>query len=220
MLIEKPDKAARSSLFLVLCIADSRLSPIHINSKIVTEKPMNTETLTIPEEGQVHRKKRSDAGKPHGPHKPRQACQITSQDNGTSLIALTGTHGTGKTLRVSTADLPDLMAFTDSGKHLHVVMDGHGKHPTLCIDGTNAQAWKHSEKQSDLVTAARFLVGETHGGRRIRFKDHNSFNLTRNNLEVLVPAIEETFTIDWEKAVAARQAKMQACSAHSQVVSR
>lgn len=180
---------------------------------------MNTDTLTTPEEGQARRKKRSDAGQPHGPRKPRQACQITSQDNGTSQIALTGTHGTGKTLRVSTADLPDLMAFTDSGRHLHAVDNGVNQ-IKVQIGGPNAQAWKHSENRSDLVTAARFLVGEAHGGRRIRFKDHNSFNLTRNNLEVLVPAIEQTFSIDWEKAVAARQAKMQACSAHSQAVSR
>lgn len=181
---------------------------------------MNTDTLTIPEEGQVHRKKRSDAGKPHGPHKPRQACKITPLDNGTSLIALTGTHGTGKTLRVSTEDLPDLMTFTDNGKHLHVVPSDSLGHVYARISGPNAQAWKHSENRNDLVTAARFLVGETHGGRSIRNKDHNSLNLTRDNLEVLVPAIEETFTIDWAKAVAARQAKMQACSAHSRAASR
>lgn len=157
------------------------------------------------------RKKRSDAGKPHGRLRPRKASPVTHMDNGTALIALTGRHGTGKHLRVSTADVPDLLAFTDNGKHLHAVpSDTHGT-VYVRVNGPNAQAWKHSANRGDLVTLARFLVGETHGGRCIRCKDHDPLNLTRDNLEVLVPAIEETFTIDWEKAVAARQAKMQEC---------
>lgn len=156
------------------------------------------------------RKKRSDAGKPQGPRTPRKASPITHIDNDTSLIALTGTHGTGKTLRVSTKDLADLMTFTDSGTRLSVIVNGNNQ-PILCTNGPNAKAWKRSTNPCDLVTVARFLTGETHGGRRIRFKDRNSFNLTRDNLEVLVPAIEQTFSIDWEKAVAARQAKMQSC---------
>lgn len=32
---------------------------------------------------------------------------------------------------------------------------------------------------------------------------------------MLVPAIEETFPIDWEKAVTDRQAKMKACQSHA-----
>lgn len=170
-----------------------------------------TSTLTETTAAQPARKKRCDAGKPHGPHKPRKASPVTRMDNGVSLIGLTGRHGTGKQLRVSTADLPDLLAFTDNGTRLQVVMDGTGKHPTLRLNGPNAQRWQHSENTRDLVTVARFLVGETHGGRRIRCKDHDPFNLTRDNLEVLVPAIEETFPIDWEKAVTDRQAKMQGC---------
>ncbi|GAN69717.1 hypothetical protein Abol_058_002 [Acetobacter orleanensis JCM 7639] len=102
------------------------------------------------------------------------------------------------------------MIFTDNGTRLHVIDNGSGQ-VKIQIGGRKAKAWKHSTNPSDLVTAARFLVGETHGGRRIRFKDRNAFNLTRDNLEVLVPAIEETFTIDWQKAVAARQTKMQSC---------
>ncbi|MFT9295800.1 MAG: hypothetical protein ABF544_08730 [Acetobacter orientalis] len=157
------------------------------------------------------RKKRSDAGKPKGPRKPRKASPITHMDNGTTLIALTGRHGTGKHLRVSTADLHDLLTFTDNGTRLSVIVNGEGTHSTLCTNGPNAQAWKHSSSPCDLVPVTRFLVGETHGGRRIRSKDHDPFNLTRDNLEVLVPAIEETFPIDWKKAVAARQTKMQSC---------
>ncbi|GEB84152.1 hypothetical protein AOR01nite_26290 [Acetobacter orleanensis] len=171
--------------------------------------------LTMKETPQMNapqntRKKRSDAGKPQGPRTPRKASPITHMDNGTALIALTGRHGTGRHLRVSKTDLPDLMIFTDNGTRLHVIDNGSGQ-VKIQIGGRKAKAWKHSTNPSDLVTAARFLVGETHGGRRIRFKDRNAFNLTRDNLEVLVPAIEETFTIDWQKAVAARQTKMQSC---------
>lgn len=139
---------------------------------------------------------------------------VTRMDNGTALIGLTGRHGTGKQLRVSTADLPDLLAFTDNGRRLHVVNNGAG-HIKVQIGGPNAQRWRQSENPNDLVTVARFLVGETHGGRHICCKDHNPFNLTRDNLEVLVRAKEETFTINWEKAVAARQTKMKACQSYA-----
>ncbi|MFT8307760.1 hypothetical protein [Acetobacter malorum] len=173
-----------------------------------------TSTLTETTAAQPARKKRCDAGKPHGPRKPRKDSPVTPMDNGVSLIGLTGRHGTDKHLRVSTADLPDLLVFTDNGRRLHVVNNGAG-HIKIQIGGPNAQRWRQSENTRDLVTVARFLVGETHGGRRICCKDHNPFNLTRDNLEVLVRAKEETFTIDWEKAVAARQAKMKACQSHA-----
>lgn len=153
-----------------------------------------------------HRKKRADAGKPQGPKKPHTPSKTIALDNGTTKVSLQGRHGTGKHLLVSTQDLPDLLSFSDNGTHLHVVNNGTGR-PYVRINGPKAQAWKHSSNPSDLLTVARFLVGETHGGRRITFKDHNPFNCTRDNLEVLVPAIEQTFTIDWGKAEAARHAK-------------
>ena len=162
-----------------------------------------------------HRKKRADAGKPQGPKKPHTPSKTIALDNGTTKVSLQGRYGNGKHLLVSSQDLPDLLSFSDNGTRLHVVNNGTGR-PYVSIHGHKAQAWKHSSNPRDLLTVARYLVGETHRGRRITFKDHNPFNLTRDNLEVLVPAIEQTFTIDWEKAEAARHAKAAEASKAAQ----
>lgn len=126
------------------------------------------------------------------------------------MIPLTGKYGTGKYLRVSTIDLPDLLDFTENGKRLFAVNAGNG-YIKIQIKGAKAQAWARSKNPNHLITAARFLIGESNHGRRVHFKDGNSFNLTRSNIEVEIPAIKKTFPIDWGKAITSRQTKMAKC---------
>lgn len=182
-------------------------------------KPKHSQEPTAPKSKNAPRKKRADAGVPHGPMKPHAPSKTHILDNGTAQLSLSGRHGSGKHLLVNTDDIPDLMRFTDNGTRLHVVCDGRGK-PYVRIKGPKSQAWARSTNPDHLITAARFLVGETNGSRKIKFKDHNPFNLTRDNLEVEVPAKDEVFPINWEKAVAARQTKMASLPAlHSEALS-
>lgn len=92
------------------------------------------------------------------------------------------------------------MSMSEDGKRLCVVLDGDRTNPSVCVGGPKAQAWAESANPAHLVTLSRLLLGETHTGRRIRFKDHNPFNLCRDNMEIEVKATKERFQIDWTKA--------------------
>lgn len=161
------------------------------------------------------RRRRADFGIKRGPLKPRQPAKVSPAERGEIAISLSGTHGQGKSARISRDDALDVLAFTESGKRLHVVESSPGASPIVRISGPAAQAWAKSPNPKHSITLARFLVGETHAGRRVRFKDHDPFNLTRDNLVIEVPALtrqasssEAFFPIDWDKAEAARKAKM------------
>lgn len=91
------------------------------------------------------------------------------------------------------------MSMSEDGKRLHVVNVGNGS-VYVYVGGPKAQAWADSTNPEHLVTLSRLLLGETHTGRRIRFKDYNTFNLCRDNMETEVKATKERFPIDWTKA--------------------
>lgn len=97
------------------------------------------------------------------------------------------------------ADMGFVMNMSEAGKRLCVVPDGKGA-LYICVNGPKTQAWAGSTNPSHNDTLARLLLGETHTGRRIRFKDHNPFNLCRDNIEIEVKTTQERFPVDWAKA--------------------
>ncbi|WP_225198009.1 hypothetical protein [Gluconobacter oxydans] len=103
-----------------------------------------------------------------------------------------------------------MMRMSDEGKSIYVITDRRG-HPTVVLL-TKAPQTSGSHQ---LVTVGRFIAGEMHDGRRLRYKDHNPFNLHRDNLETEVKSTGKRFPINWEKAVAGREAFLALVQPHN-----
>lgn len=150
------------------------------------------------------RKVRSDKGKQRGPRKPRKTLSPVPLGIGHVGLPMSGTHGQGHMLVLSADDVTDVLAISDNGKKLYVVPGG--------ADGVNVRfrdetctIWSKHNGAQPLASVVRFLASETHGGRVIRHKDGNPFNLTRENLEIEVKAKKSRHPIDWDKAVSERR---------------
>ncbi|OUJ15558.1 hypothetical protein [Acetobacter sp. DsW_063] len=89
---------------------------------------------------------------------------------------------------------------SDEGRKLYVVQNGDKTAETVRIGGPCAQAFAGSTNRQHNITVARLLLGETHKGRRVRFHDHNPFNMRRANLYLEVNATRSRHDIDWIKA--------------------
>lgn len=145
------------------------------------------------------RKTRSDKGILRGPAQPRQACYPTRHVDHVS-IPLTGAHGHGHRLELDTDDAEITLAMSEEGRKLYVVQNGDKTAETVKIGGSCAQAFAGSTNPQHNITVARLLLGETHKGRRVRFRDRNPFNMRRDNLYLEVNATGTHHDIDWSKA--------------------
>lgn len=178
--------------------------------------PASADTSARPNSRQSSRKVRSDKGIPKGPRKPRQPARGTLKGDGNGSpdhweIPLRGGHGSGHSLRIAQEDHEDIMKMSEDGKRIYVVVDRTG-HPTVVVT-TKAPPTPGNHQT---ITLARFLAGEMHGGRRLRHKDGNPFNLHRDNLETEVKATGERFPIDWDKAAAGREAFLSLVQPHNE----
>lgn len=154
------------------------------------------------------RKVRSDKGKKYGPRKPRKTPSPVPLGIGQVGLPLSGTHGQGHMLVLSAEDVADVLAVSDNGKKLYVITRGGGTTVGVSFRDTTCFVWSKYNGKNPLATLERFLASETHGGRVIRHKDGNPFNLTRENLEIEVKAKKSRHPIDWDKAVSERKHRM------------
>lgn len=166
--------------------------------------PASADASARPHSRQSLRKVSSDKGIPKGPRKPRQPARGTLKGDHYE-IPLRGVHGAGNSLRIAREDHADTMRMSDEGKRIYVVVNG-ADDPTVRLGPDSIQR----------ITLARFLAGEMHRGRRLRHKDGNPFNLHRDNLETEVKATGERFPIDWDKAVAGREAFLSLVQPHNE----
>lgn len=189
--------------------ADASARPMSI-SLAIAPNVESVPSLPGPFHSSTPRKVRSDKGILKGPYKPRQPTRGTLKGDHLE-ISLSGVHGLGNSLGIAKEDHQDLMRMSDEGKRIYVVTN-RSEQPTVVMT-TKAPPTPGSHQT---VTVARFIAGEMHGGRKLRYKDGNPFNLHRDNLETEVKATGERFPIDWNKSVAGRSAFLSLVQPHNE----
>ncbi|MEJ5117219.1 hypothetical protein WH158_07285 [Gluconobacter cerinus] len=171
------------------------MSQVHVDQA----RPQTSKTL----ERKSTRKPRSDKGVPRGPYSPRTETRGTCKGDYWE-IPLTGNHGEGEVLLVSSSAHPSLMEISDNGTKLYV-----GAELDICIKGPKAAAFADSWNTDHQLTVTRFITGTLHRGLAVCHINHNRLDNRDGNLIHEVKAKKTRHPINWEDAEYKREKRME-----------